>query len=63
MKMKTQNLIGKKVLVHYKGLMLTGKFLGYDPRFNGRDAIVQLPHEKKPRRFWASKISALDKQT
>ena len=42
-----------------KGLMLTGKLIGLDPKFNGRDAIVQLPHEKNPRRFWASKVSEI----
>ena len=61
MKMKTdlQKLIGQKVLVHYKGLLLTGKLIGLDPQFNGRDAIVQLPSEKRPRKFWASKVSEI----
>lgn len=54
-----RKLIGQKVLIHYKGLMLTGKLIGLDPQFNGRDALVQLPSEKRPRKFWASKVSAI----
>jgi hypothetical protein len=55
-----RKLIGQKVIVHYKGLLLTGKLLGLDPQFNGRDALVQLPSEKRPRKFWASKIEPLN---
>jgi len=55
-----RKLIGQKVLIHYKGLLLTGKLLGLDPQFNGRDALVQLPSEKRPRKFWASKIEPLN---
>lgn len=54
-----KKLIGQKVLVTHRGLVLTGNLTGLDPRFNFRDALVHLPYEKKPRRFYASKISKI----
>jgi hypothetical protein len=56
---RCERLIGKRVIVHFKGLMLTGKLIGLDPKFGGRDAIVQLPSEKKPRKFWTGKIEEI----
>jgi hypothetical protein len=54
-----KKLNGKKVLVAYKGLLLTGKFLGISPEFGGRDALIKLPGENKPRKFWHKKVSEI----
>ena len=56
--MKLEKLIGKKVIVSHRGLLLVGELKAIENKFGGR-AIVQLPMEKKPRRFWASKVSEI----
>lgn len=52
-------LIGKKVIIEYKGLQVVGKLVSLPKGFGGRDAIVQFPTEKKTRRVWASKVEEI----
>lgn len=54
-----QKIIGQKVLVTYRGLILVGKLAGVDPRFGQRDALVTLPGHKRPTKFWCKKISQI----
>jgi len=57
---KLSGLIGKKVLVDVgRGIVSTGKLLKLLPEYGNRDVLIQLPMQKKPRRFWASKISEI----
>ena len=60
--MKTSELsklIGNRVIVEWKGIQVVAKVVSIPNEFNGRDAIVQFPLEKKTHRVWASKISTL----
>lgn len=63
LEMKAQEIesnVGKKVIVKHRGLLLVGTLVGRPTgksSFGERDAKVQLPAEKKPRRFFVSKIS------
>jgi hypothetical protein len=53
-----EDLIGKRVMVEHKGLLLTGILRSVSDRFGGR-ASVQLPNDEKPRDFWLTKITVL----
>jgi hypothetical protein len=60
MNKKFSHLVGKRVLVDVgRGIMATGKLLELLPKYGNRDVLIQLPMQKKPRRFWASKISEI----
>lgn len=54
-----RKLIGKDVIVSFKGIPIRATVVGIDAKFCGRDIIVKIPYNKKPRRFWASKVSEL----
>ena len=55
---KLQSLCDKKVMVEYKGLLLIGILNRVRRQLGGR-AYVTIPPSKKPRVFWASKVSAI----
>ena len=50
-------LIGHTVFIHKNGLIITGKLVSIAPQFNERDVFIQLPGQKKPRRFWAKNVT------
>ena len=63
MNKKLSDLIGKKVLVDVgRGIIATGKLVELLPEYGNRDVLIQLPMQKKPRRFWASKISPINER-
>lgn len=54
-----KKLIGRKVLVTHRGLILTGTLTELRQQFGRHDAMVLLPNNKKPTRFWAEKVKAI----
>jgi hypothetical protein len=57
--MKLINLIGKKVIVDFKGIKVIAKLISLPDGFGKRDAIVQFPLEKRTRQVWRSKVSEI----
>jgi hypothetical protein len=57
-----QKSIGQKVLVFARGLQFVGVLVGRPEKFDWRDVLVQLPGEKKPRQFYASKVEKIKEQ-
>ena len=56
---EAQTLIGQKVIVEHRGMLLPGKISGIPDKFKWRDVLIQFPAEKKPRQFNASKVSTV----
>jgi hypothetical protein len=54
-----KNLLGKKVIVEFKGAQVVAKLISLPDGFGKRDAIVQFPAEKRTRQVWRSKVSAI----
>ena len=57
MNQKFKHLIGKTVIVDWRGLDIAAKLVSLPPKYGGRDCEVHFPTEKRTRRVWASKVS------